>query len=176
MPDPTEASHPISRALDAALRLLAHRPRSEAEVRRRLSRRFPSHQVEEVIAGLRKQGLLDDAAFAGFWLRSREDHRPRSASAIRWELLRLGVDGEIVEETLEGLDEEESAFRAGGKLLGRLAGSDYDTFRKRMIAHLNRRGFPYGIARRVAERLWADASHGYIDGDARDEQVQDDEG
>jgi regulatory protein len=169
MSDPTESSHSISRVLDAALRLLAHRPRSEAEVRRRLSRRFASHQVEEAIASLRKQGLLDDAAFADFWLRSREDHRPRSALAIRWELLRLGVDGEVVEETLEGMDEEESAFRAGSKLLGRLGGLDYDTFRKRMIAYLNRRGFPYGIAHRVTERLWADASHSHVHGDAGDE-------
>jgi regulatory protein len=131
-------------------------------VRRRLSRRFASHQVEEAIASLRKQGLLDDAAFADFWLRSREDHRPRSALAIRWELLRLGVDGEVVEETLEGMDEEESAFRAGSKLLGRLGGLDYDTFR-------NRRGFPYGIAHRVTERLWSDTPYSHVDGDACDE-------
>ena len=52
---------------DAALHLLSYRPRSEAEVRRRLARRYSIELIERVIAMLREHHYLDDAAFAGYW-------------------------------------------------------------------------------------------------------------
>ena len=99
-------------ALDAALRFLSYRPRSEAEVRRRLARRFPGPSVDNAIATLREQGLLDDAAFAQFWRQNRERSRPKGASAMKWELLRMGVSREVADDALEGLDEDENAYRA----------------------------------------------------------------
>ena len=99
-------------ALDAALRFLSYRPRSEAEVRRRLSRRFSHSSVDNAIATLREQGLLDDAAFAQFWHQSRERNRPKGISAMRWELLRMGVSRDVADDALEGTDEDESAYRA----------------------------------------------------------------
>ena len=50
-------------AQGAALRLLSYRPRSEAELRGRLSRRFPSHTVDGVLRSLKRQSLVDDQAF-----------------------------------------------------------------------------------------------------------------
>jgi len=66
-------------AHEAALRLLAYRPRSEAEIRQRLARRgLPPQVVRETIARLREQGLLSDAAsLAGaFGQRDRAGDRP----------------------------------------------------------------------------------------------------
>ena len=45
-------SDSFERASAAALRLLSHRPRSEAETRTRLRRRFPAHVVERVMESL----------------------------------------------------------------------------------------------------------------------------
>lgn len=148
----------IHDVLDAALRLLSHRPRSEAEVRRRLSRRFPSSLVEEAIAALIDRGHVDDVAFAGFWRQNRERHRPRGASAIRWELLRLGVSGEVIEGALEGLDEEENAYRAASGTLRRLRTADRETFGNKLGGYLRRRGFRGETVRRTVERLWSELS------------------
>ena len=145
--------------IDAALRFLSYRPRSEAEVRRRLSRRFPPHMVDRAVGDLKKRGLLDDAAFARFWLGSRERHRPRGASAIRWELLRLGVPREVVDEALEGLDEENNAYQAAIKVLHRLARPDLVTFRKKLFPYLRRRGFGAYAINRTVQRLWSELSH-----------------
>ena len=85
-------------ARDAALRLLAHRARTEHEVRERLARRFPEEVASEVVAALRSQGLLDDARFSSQWAESREARNPRSARLIARELLAKGVDGDLADE------------------------------------------------------------------------------
>ena len=96
---------------------------------------------------------------------------------MKWELLRLGVSREVVEEALEGLDEEESAYRAARRTLGRPGRLDYYTFRKRMFAYLRRRGFGGEVATRTILRLWgelSDPAYSRIEGRAHDEQPEDD--
>ena len=162
--------------LDAALRLLTYRPRAEAELRRRLLRRFPAQEVEHVIRTLKSQGHLDDAAFARFWRENRERFRPRSARVIRGELRRLGVASDTIDEALEGLDEEENALRAGRKLFRRLLPTDYPAFEKKLVAHLCRRGFGFGLARQVALRLWdelSDPADGDVEGDQQEKDAED---
>jgi len=168
--------HSIDDVLEAALRLLSYRPRSEAEVRRGLSRRFSPSLVEEAIARLTDMGLLDDAAFARFWRQNREQHRPRSAFAMKWELLRRGVSREVAAEALAGLDEEENAYGAARRMLHKLGQVDYDTFRKRVVTYLRRRGFGGEAIGRTVRRLWvelSDPAYGYIKGNAQDEQPED---
>jgi regulatory protein len=55
---------PLARARARALRLLAARPRTEAQVRERLARAGFEAQVPEVVAWLLDLGYLDDAAYA----------------------------------------------------------------------------------------------------------------
>ena len=165
----------VDAVLNAALRLLASRPRSEEVVRRRLSRRFPLDLVDQAIPVLTGRGLLDDGAFARFWCRNREQHRPKGASAIRWELLRLGVPREVVEEALGELDEEEGAYRAAGRVLRRLGGLDQGTFRRKLAAHLRRRGFDLGTVNRTVQRLLQELSdpvHGDVEGDGHHDQPE----
>ena len=147
----------------AALRFLSYRPRSEAEVGRRLSRHYSPDLVHRVMATLQEQGLLDDAAFARYWRENREQHRPKGQGILRQELLRLGVPRETIGEALEGFDAPGNAYRAGTKLARRLAQSDYPQFRQRMSGYLHRRGFSRTVVRETLERLWRelpDSLHG----------------
>ena len=155
--------------MDVALQFLSYRPRSEAEVRRRLIKDFPTSLVEATVVQLKAKGLLDDAAFARFWRDNRERHRPRSKAIIRQELFQKGINRNVADEALEGLDEEASAIRAGRKLLRRLRGVDSESFRSKMGSHLGRRGFSYGVAGRATEALWQELSDpvdGNVDGNA----------
>ena len=149
-------TEPFQRARDAALRLLSYRARSEGEVRARLRRRFPAPLVEEVVSALRDQALLDDAEFAKLWTADRDSLKPRSAWAIKQELLGKGVDRELAEEAVQDIDDEESGYRAGLRLAQRLQAADYVTFRRRLGGVLQRRGFSYTISRDTINRLWED--------------------
>jgi regulatory protein len=55
---------PLSRARARALRLLAARPRTEAQIRERLVRAGFADEAGEVVAWLRSLRYLDDAAYA----------------------------------------------------------------------------------------------------------------
>ncbi|MCX5731777.1 MAG: RecX family transcriptional regulator, partial [Deltaproteobacteria bacterium] len=55
---------PQSRARARALRMLAARPRTEAQIRERLTRAGFAEEAGEVVAWLLGLGYLDDAAFA----------------------------------------------------------------------------------------------------------------
>ncbi|MCH7522694.1 MAG: RecX family transcriptional regulator, partial [Chloroflexi bacterium] len=93
MPEATrpagDANSTYVKAKNAALRLLTYRSRSEAEIRRRLQGRFTGEVIDRILADLRRQGLLDDAAFAREWREQREKFRPRGPGIIRQELQRL---------------------------------------------------------------------------------------
>ncbi|MBI4199770.1 MAG: regulatory protein RecX [Chloroflexi bacterium] len=142
------------RAWQAALRLLAYRPRSREEMRLRLGRRFSPEAVQGALERLRQRGYLDDVSFARFWRQSREAHRPRSAALIRRELRDRGVAQEVAESVVAGLDDEGSAYRAGRQRVPVLQDADEARFRRRLAGYLRRRGFGLGLTLRTVERLW----------------------
>ena len=144
----------IQKATSLALRYLSYRPRSEFEVRGRLRRRYDEQVAESVIGRLKDQGLLDDVAFALAWSQGRMSFKPRSAALIRRELLQKGVDRETALITVEALDDEESAYKAGLRAANSLAGVDYTTFRRRLWGYLYRRGFGRSVVRDTVGRLW----------------------
>ena len=147
---------PHQRARAAALRYLSQRPRSEAEVRTRLLRRFQASVAEEVVGALKEQGLLDDARFARLWSESRDSHRPRSAAAIRRELMSRGIDKALADEAVDGIDDEETAYRAGLTPARRLAQGGLSIFRRRLWGYLQRRGYSPSVSHRTINRLWAE--------------------
>ena len=149
----------------AALRFLAPRPRSRAEVRRRLLRPRPKHPptdpvaVEHVLDRLAADGYLDDHDFASFWVENRERFSPRGARALAAELRQRGVDRATVEAATQPDRDGERALEAGRQKLRTVAGLDYQAFRDRLGAFLLRRGFGYDTARTAVRQLWAE-SHG----------------
>ena len=140
---------PRQRARAAALRFIAYRPRTEAEVRDRLRRRFTEPVVADAIASLRALDLLNDAKFAREWTESRSARRPRSARAITRELLAKGVA-----ETVASMDD--AGYRAGQKYAKTSTRLDVATFQRRLLAYLQRRSFSQAVCRRVIMKLTAE--------------------
>jgi regulatory protein len=110
--------------------------------------------LEKALAKLKEQGLVDDAAFARFWKDNRETFSPRSRRLTKMELKQKGLDGDIIEQVIGEIDDGESAYRAAVKRAPRLAGIDYQDFRRRLGAYLGRRGFSYGVIETTTERVW----------------------
>lgn len=141
----------------AAEQFLSFRPRSTAEVRQNLAKKgFPEPVIEQTIAHLQQRRLLDDLAFARYWLEQRESFKPRSALALRQELHQKGLDRRLIEAVLADLDEMTSARRAAEKLSPRWAHLPWAAFQQKMGSFLQRRGFSYDTARQVTAAIWAD--------------------
>jgi regulatory protein len=150
-----QESDAFQKTYDRALDFLSYRPRSQAEVERYLERKGVADDLTaRVVNRLKEAGLIDDLAFASYWVENREIFRPRAARSLRYELVRKGVPGPIIAQALEGIDEEDSAYRAAQERSRKLAHLDHDEFCRKIGAFLERRGFGYAVARRVAERLW----------------------
>jgi len=152
----TRSNH-FYRCLNAAIHFLSYRPRSEFEVKERLLRRdFDNNTVEAVIAKLREQGLVDDAAFAQFWKENRDSFSPRSQWLTKLELRQKGVTDDLIDQVTNTIDDDDSAYRAALSKARSLPKSDYKGFRRRLGEFLKRRGFGYGVINHTIERLWSE--------------------
>jgi regulatory protein len=81
-----------------ALRLLARRPCSEAEMRSRLLESgFDPQEVAAAIEGLRERRLLDDEALALLWVTVRAPRLGRGPVRLIEELVDRGVDRAVAE-------------------------------------------------------------------------------
>ena len=148
-------SDQFQRCLDAAIRYLSYRPRSESEIRKKLQQRgFDSHSIESVLVKLRKQGLVDDMMFVQFWKDNRQSFSPRSQRLTKLELRQKGVANEIIDRIVDEVDDNDSAYRAALSKTRRLALSDYQVFRRRLGEYLRRRGFDYEVINHTVERIW----------------------
>jgi len=158
----------VEKAHERALRFLGYRPRSEAEVRRNLERAgFAPDAIEAVLSRLGRAGLLDDRAFAQYWLENRSQFGPRSARALKAELRRKGVAAETIDESLQvaAHDDAEAAYQAALPKARRWAAQRLDAreFAQKLSAYLVRRGFSYEVAREAVHRTWAATQSGESD-------------
>jgi len=97
-PPGTEAS------LEIAARFLGTRPRSRWEVERRLRRARASDPViENTLDHLVKLGLVDDMAFARWWVEQRDRHAPRGRRLVEAELRQHGIGRDVVEQLRDEL-------------------------------------------------------------------------
>ena len=150
-------SDSTKRATAAAIRFISYRPRTEAEVRARLRRHYPLQVIDSVVQSLIDRALIDDSKFAQSWADSRYRLKPRSAAAIRRELATKGISRTQAEEAVRDLDDYSSAYRAGSKHARLLTDRTFTTFKRRMWAYLQRRGFNSAITRTTVDCLWRES-------------------
>jgi len=148
----------LSRAKARALRMLAARARTEAQVKERLLQLgFDPEIAGAAVAWLRSLGYLDDEAFARQWVRSRVEHRPMGARRLALELRRQGVPPAIADEAAGGVteaQETEWAFALANERLARLGHLPREKAMRRIYGLLERRGFAPRVISRVMGRLF----------------------
>ena len=142
-------------ALDSAVKLLALCDRTEGELREKLGAAgYPDSCIDQVIAKLYAEELIDDEAFARSWVQSRAHKHGRSR--IRHELARKGIDKETAQAAVEQLSDEDQladAVRLTGKYLARTHGDMDRNLDQRTLAMLARHGYDADIARRALETI-----------------------
>jgi regulatory protein len=143
-----------------AVNFISYRTRSEAEIRRKLEQGETSQEsTDRVVEQLKRSGLLDDNHFAQAWVENRSEFRPRGKRALSYELKLRGVSADIIEQTIETIDEEKLAYQAGLKYARKLANLDWKNYRTKLTRHLAQRGFNYETITDVTLKIWAEVHH-----------------
>lgn len=136
------------RSKQRALDYLAHKPRTEEEVRRKLQKMDVAPPVvDDVIARLFELDYLDDRAYARDYVRNRFASKKYGPDRIRRELVRRGVDRETADAAVSDLfadkDLEGIAREHAEKRWSRLDdGEDIRRRKQKVYRYLKRRGFP----------------------------------
>lgn len=135
------------RAKQNALDYLAHKPRTEQEVRRKLQERdVPTSVVDDVVARLYDLNYLDDEAYAQNYVHNRFASKKYGPMRIRRELVQRGVDRHVAESAVANLFEEKDveaiARRHAEKRWARLdPDEDIRRRKQKLYRYLRRRGF-----------------------------------
>lgn len=138
----------------AAIRLLAQREHSRAELYRKLQSRFSdTGYIDSVLDDLEGRGYLSDERFVEEYLKSRK-RKGFGPLRIKAELQERGIGRELIARYLDEQDSEwyllmqqAAAGKSGGP-----AASDYRSQQK-VARFLEYRGFPASMIRRY---LWDD--------------------
>ncbi len=112
----------------------------------------PEDVAERVLDRFTEVGLVDDAAFAAAWVRSRQTSRGLARRALAHELRGKGVDDTVIRDSLDQIqpaDERDAARALVTRKLRSTRGLDRATRTRRLAGLLARKGYPAGLAMQV---------------------------
>lgn len=143
---------------ERALGLLAVRQRSRRELERRLLQAgFASDEVVDELERLERVGLIDDQAFARAVAEHAVVRRREARRVIASRLATAGVAADTVATVLDDVvvDEQQQADALAVERASRLRGVPEQKAFTRLVGLLQRRGYPWEVARRAASRALA---------------------
>ena len=154
------------KTFERAVKLLASKPRSVAELRERLLRGRGANEevVETVIARLREYGYLNDERFAFSYASYKVKQKPVGRRRLERDLKFKKIDSGIASEALEMVyaetSEEQLIDEAIAKRL-RIRGKPKNRAEaKSLFDHLLRRGFAFEL---VSEKIRSLVSTDYTE-------------
>jgi regulatory protein len=150
----------VAEGLAFVRRSTATAPQSVGRLRSKLAERdTPAAAIDLVIERAYAERLVDDDAMAAAIVEERraKGHAP---ARLRQDLTKRGFDRDTIDRALASVeteDQEAAAFDVAHAKASRLTGLDAETAYRRTVGHVARRGYPEGLARKVA-RLAVDAT------------------
>ncbi len=144
----------LSRAKNAAYRLLTIRPRSSAEVKKKLKDKgFDNSVADAVLAELTRLEYVNDRHFAHQWAAARVRLQGFGRHRIERELRQKGIGRDILAEALDSVvsedTERKTAQEVAHKKLKTLQSVDRETRRRRLAGFLERKGYSYDVIRAI---------------------------
>ncbi|MDO5618736.1 regulatory protein RecX [Kocuria sp.] len=170
---PETAAQTDADVYEAARNIVLRQLTASAKSRRQLEDKLADRGVPENVAmavldRFEDVGLVDDAAFAQAFVRSRAETRKLARPALRRDLQAKGIDPELVEEALEQRtdhDERADALElvrrkapSGEQLTEQLADrASRDKLTRRLVSMLARKGYAPGMAFDVVKEVLAES-------------------
>lgn len=130
-----------------ALEWVLMRPRSIKEMRDYLKKKIFEKKLDKkyidlIVERLVNKSYLDDRKFAEFYVENRFVKKGVSRKRLRMELMKKGIDKQIIDEVLDGRDDEEEIR----KMVARKRAKCDD---EKLIAYLCRQGFSYDLVKKI---------------------------
>lgn len=147
-----KATISVRRAYNYAVSLLSRRDHSERELTTKLSQKGYAEGSKQAIAKLRDGGYVSDERFARLYARELQILKRYGKRRIEQELYRKGIDRDIIRETLEETEFDESELVSLiEKKYGRYL-SDEKGIQK-TVNGLLRMGYSYGEIRSALKQI-----------------------
>lgn len=146
----------IDSPLNYALYLLELRDRSVFEISSKMRlKKFSEKEIAETVKFLKEKKFLDDEKFAKHLTQSKI-LSGEGKQRIKFRLIKLGIDQEIIEHTLENYNsdvEQEKALEIGQKIYARNAGKEKGKLYQKIMGALYRKGYDLDTAKEVIGEL-----------------------
>ena len=129
---------------DYALYLIEFRDRTEKELREKLvGKGYDEEQIEDTVEFLKNYGYIDDKRYASHFIHDAINLKKWGKIRIRSELLRKGIDREIVDFAIEDAFSEIEDDRVLLQMQSRFKDADFSNMkeRNRIFGFFMRRGF-----------------------------------
>ena len=155
---------PVADPESVARAILLNKLTASAKSRRELAdalaaKDVPDDVATRVLDRFEQVGLVDDAAFADTWVRSRQASRGLSRRALSHELRRKGVSDDVISESLEQVDSETERAAAAALVARKLPstrGLERVRRTRRLVGMLARKGYGPGLAAGVVRDALAE--------------------
>lgn len=154
------SSEDLQTLLNCAYFYLKFRPRTKKEMQSYLyekvkKRHFSRDDADKAIMQLAEQGLIDDKAFVEWFVEQRIRGKPKGRFVLKGELLRLGVEKDLIDKYFQEnpLEEEKLAFKALKSKWHRFKNLPKKDRFEKSAAFLVRRGFSFDVIRKTIEKM-----------------------
>lgn len=143
------------RCWSSTLRLLAVRPQSHGELKRRLQgKKFSGEAIHKALARAKESDFINDERFARGWIDSRLRHRPKGRYLLAQELRQKGIEEAIIHRLLsEDIDETAGALSLIRKKAWRWKGLDKRLFKQKAYTFLAGKGFTFDISSEAVDQF-----------------------
>ena len=144
----------MSGCREKALELLGHRAHFRRELQQKLAQRgFAEDEIEATLGEMSQLGLIDDLSQARQFASGPLTRKSFGPGRMRVELLRRGVEEDVVEIVVQEVFEDpaaelERAREAAGKRLG-----SRSVDHAQLARYLDRKGFSKGVILSLLEEL-----------------------
>lgn len=150
------ASDSQKKLLQKAVRYLGRRPRSVWEIKRYLKKKLRFYQdlnsqdIDSIISQLKELELLGDQEFCQWWLEQRVTFKPKGKRALRYELLKKGINKPLIKKALKEFDEARVLKEFWQKKLKNKFCLPEE--KQKLIGYLKRRGFSWQNIKQIIDQ------------------------
>lgn len=146
-----------NKARQTAVKLIHTKPRTTAEMKRRLTEKgFANNHISTVLSWLTQYGYLNDQAYAEAWVEERRRVKGYGIHMLRHELEQKGVESHWIEAALSSLEDRDDfdlALEWACKRYERLHHLDWPVIKRRIGTFLQRKGYSFEVVMSVLEEI-----------------------
>lgn len=146
----------VKKALNLCYSFLSYRMRSEFEVIAYLKKKAIPHPIiEQALERLKKQGYVNDRAFAESYIRDKKHLSDKGPLLLKKELLEKGVSETVIDDALACYPKDEQLEKAK-RIVSKKAktvNDSYQRFRQKLGQSLQQKGFTWDVIEEALHKL-----------------------